>query len=565
MSKSKQVTLFLLSALLTVFFLLSSINAADEQEKEKEWIEIDLLVNVVGDVNEADPNFMTIPDKSVIKEAIKETKKIYEKWRIRLVEPPNTDGYGAVSDSNDSVDKDERDDLRLIGEDEIEDSNKDGIKIFVVLNIHYVDPCEPNGPPQSVAGLAIHSDDILPVAIVEISSDTNEMGSTIAHEMGHILTLGKDVNDPNNLMYYQTGGVAEDLNSTDVNEIRSGARKIGRISGVPDELGGSSSSPAAEKRRVIGRGKVLDDFYDANWAPSAIDPCDPNYLYADIEKALLLCDNPGESGGTTDIYIRLGGVYPSVDFDAEYAADIYNYDGNDYSLDGSILLFVERDAGNLTTHAEYEDYSGGGPIMLSEPTIYMITEAVYPDYPVVQNGLKVTVPTEFFNMSLSLTEPTLAAVHGCTSDSRVANPGCDSSDSFTFGLLLPYKKQGISFIGPGAAGTHGFGVVGHGFEDSSEVGIELDAEQIGSSAVTEDGRFTFFAEPGFDLSVGEHSVIAMGLDANSFANNVYATGQFLYDPNGSTDDLLGDLTGDYKVNFDDLAVLASQWLKEKQI
>jgi hypothetical protein len=83
--------------------------------------------------------------------------------------------------------REDRDKARDDGEDELPDG--EGIKIDIVENA--------SSTSAGTNGVAVHR---TPVVIVEEDADPNITGNTIAHEIGHILTIEGHSHDPNAVM-----------------------------------------------------------------------------------------------------------------------------------------------------------------------------------------------------------------------------------------------------------------------------------------------------------------------------------------------------------------------------
>ena len=134
---------------------------------------------------------------------------------VKVNKPYSTgDGNGNLTDAEGTAAVGE-------GEQELNDTcgSGNGLKVNIADDVWVEKP--------STNGWAIHR---RPVVFTEPDSDPNVMGSTIAHEVCHSLTLGKDTYDPNdkdNIMYgYTSRGTS--LTEEQIAEIRRAPKSVSR-------------------------------------------------------------------------------------------------------------------------------------------------------------------------------------------------------------------------------------------------------------------------------------------------------------------------------------------------
>ncbi len=284
--------------LLLFVFLLASlavkIRAADEFTK------VPVLVNVLKGV--------TMTDEE-IEDMIKEANKILKQAKIQLEFDKNKN---INTDANDTGNQDG--DIQSGEEAELdEDGRKEldkkfgkgkGIKIYITNKIR---------DSNSTRGLAPHVKEkdgkltAKPVIYLKKTSATKESkGNDLAHESGHVFTLGKnhvidkasgknadstwhDPNDPNNLMYpynpYTKDGNSVDrggdLTDDQIDEIKKGAKRLGKTKVAKKPKKGKSRAYSISDLPTI-HGGFVDEMYDTI----------PPIPYADLGAGFLFAETP---------------------------------------------------------------------------------------------------------------------------------------------------------------------------------------------------------------------------------------------------------------------------------
>jgi len=301
MSNSQKVYSVLLGTVILAFVSTVGLRA---QAACDEWVDMPVVVNVDEDLGMTDEEVDDIIDVANANLA---------GACIRLVRSGSVNQED-LGDPN-GMTRADRDSARDDGEDKLPDGK--GIKIDIVENA--------SATNAGTNGVAVHR---TPVVIVEKDDDPNVTGNTVAHEIGHVLTIEDHSDDPNNVMHPSSHPVPSDPNvirgddwdPDDANEIHDEAKTRGTTrtssESTPSEgesrASGSNSSPKA-------KGAKRDGLYDPTGQPPDIfNPFDPLFRYADLREVLLFCDRPDDPASNTRVSIRLHGVYPNRPFNAIY-------------------------------------------------------------------------------------------------------------------------------------------------------------------------------------------------------------------------------------------------------
>ncbi len=532
---------------------------AGEGDAAQEWVDVEVLVNVLEGA-----------DANNIDDAIAKANEALAQAHIRLVKKATDPNASADEDGSGALDRDERDQAREDGQEELNNTcgAGKGVKIDVT------DDCE-EGEPNTV-GLAIHRN---PVIIIEPDTDTNELGKTIAHEFGHVFTLDYDkydANDINDLMYGYTGSGTH-LDANEVNEIFGEAKRRGRAYFVmPRVLSGRSVAiPAGINYSIDGFGATLDEFKDTIISdPLGVltDPNDPTTRYADIGEVIVFADSPFEPASKITTTIQSSGLYPesiwSVDsfFDITYSID---YEGTIGSAHVAMLN------GKIYEAIWYDPY--GFPTEIPIEAV-LHTESEFKGMPHVGEPhnytLEVSIPIELVQLSLTSAEPITVEVdsmhldHRNSSDPLNPDPDLDImlmdfTEPFDFALDQPCPCPGLTFAG-GSDKTcsdelcYDWTLSGCGFTPGKDVEVQVNGETVTTARVHENGGvFTSFygisAEDGL-----EHEVLVKEIDDDlSTGGAKWATGYFIVTKHG---ELAGDIDKDGDVDFYDFAYIANDWL-----
>ena len=512
--------------------LLPILSAKADIPAAKEWVEIPVVINIIDGT-----------DANNVDAIIKKAKEILEQAHIRLVVKKINRNVN-VGNNDDNLNRAERDEARRKGQQDVNDTcgAGKGIKIDFVTN------CKTE--KASTTGISVHR---TPVVIVEPDTDPNARGRTVAHEIGHVLTLHDtyDLNDINDLMYGYVGG-GTTLGPNDVNEIFGNAKKRGRsYFVVPRVLPGQSVAiPCGIDYSIDAHGAILDGCYDQD----IIDPCGvipgpdcPTIGYADMREILLSCDEPFDLANGTTLEIQLGGTRP-LDFPADSFFDVFFSCHLECPPFG--VSYIDAPAFYPPTAVWYCLITST-EIPLSPPIIHKNEEFDTDDLYIANDSLEATIPTEIIAMNLVSAEPIIVNVNSYADDYRVPDSDPiwidDFTEPFEFGLTQPCGGPSIRFTP--------FGVSGRGF--TGGVDIEFDGVLFDTIMTLTDGTFMYFMDPTLPLEPGRHSVIAQEADDSGPTGAAHAAGYFNYSPCGET---TGDLDGDGDVDFSDVAILAGNWL-----
>jgi len=177
-----------------IFVCCICLSAISTVKAAEEWVNIPVVVNIID-----------ASDANNVRAALRKANEILAQAKIRLV-LKKTNNNVNVGNGDGNLTEAEGAAAQEDGETELNNifGAGKGIKITVANNGWTERP--------SNVGWSVHRN---PVVIVEPGADANDMGYTIAHELGHALTIdgntpGRDPNghssDPNDLMDPNLGG-----------------------------------------------------------------------------------------------------------------------------------------------------------------------------------------------------------------------------------------------------------------------------------------------------------------------------------------------------------------------
>jgi len=259
------IVLFLV---ITVLIGNGTLSLADD------FIEIDAVVNITSQGGVA------VATTQDVENAVAKANEILKQAKIRIksvkVNGPTSAGANAGNDDGDSsFNRDERDKAREQGGKELDSAVGAGKGIKITLG----------GNPQdgnaANPGISIHENRC---AICRNRATSQLSGETIAHEIGHILTLtalhtitatqsadaGGHSSDPNNFMNPSDTRTGTNITSQQAEEMRKKAKELGRTVTQP-----AASAPAATQPH--GAGGRQDERRDAF---NLVPPAGLNYMQA---------------------------------------------------------------------------------------------------------------------------------------------------------------------------------------------------------------------------------------------------------------------------------------------
>lgn len=535
----------------------------------QDWIWLDVIVNIANGSS---------TDKQNLAMATSIAGSILMRAGIHInVKDVNDSAHYGDSDPgltsqecNDAMDHGERELDRICGPGK-------GVKIT------FGDIDDPGNIPADVVGLNVHE---TPVIIVEPNTtDVNELGKTIAHELCHALTIEFDLygaDDVNNLMWWREGSGTE-LDPNQMEEIRGTALSRGRrypLEGWnwwrPTDPWGLGFWP------LDADGAELDDVGDARTADGE-PPDDRDYLCADMRAASVFCEGAGQSDAMCDFTIRLGGEYPQeTSFTAVYDIGIRtSASGNISDPDILLQITVESKKGVLSSSGLAQNFLTGDSYDMAVRVAFNKLLGCPGGYVAKGNSsIHTSVPGHFlWPDSKSATRPLQVFVSARTDMSTSDNiSGPVLFDSmpgpFEFGIANPAQCPSIAFGCLGATcrndlpgenwntppwpsdltGVDLIGVFGKCFD--SDVVVKLDYREVGTAPIDADGRAAFWVDPK-SLGEGLHTVVMQ--EAVSGPRGRRAAAGLL----STTPPLPGDVNGDRKVDFRDLAIMAAFWLNER--
>lgn len=510
---------------------------------------------------EAVVNIVDSSDDSKVAEAMKKANEILGQAGIKLVpvkvnKPYTTgDGNGNLTDAEGTAAVGE-------GEDELDDTcgSGNGLKVNIADDVWVEKP--------STNGWAIHR---RPVVFTEPDSDPNVMGNTIAHEVCHSLTLGKDTYDPNdkdNLLYgYTSRGTS--LTEDQIAEIRKGAKKR-----VPSWLG--RNIRRAWKWITKAGQALLDELNDimVGGVPvNIIGFAQLNFL--DVRTVEVSCENPDAPGSELIVEINPQGAYPPDSFfDVFYRID---FDANqDMIPDGRLTMHVWREPsvpGQLFAEATYDTFAGAlWPVPLQVHTNerhYTPAEGM-PYIPVIfNNTLEAALPLTMMDIDgtafldgIGVNTMMEAIIHSPIGFLMPGNVVTDEIAPMVVKAESPCACREVHMISSGQAESDPqwpdkpqyVDVIGCDF--AGDVGLYINDEPMGVGVAGPDGDVSIRAEVG-GLAQGTYTVMLQELfDETTPTRADWAIGYLDLRPV-----IEGDVDDDGHVNLVDFAMLAENWLK----
>lgn len=510
---------------------------------------VPVIVNVVGTT-----------DTSGAGAALQKANEILEQADITLnVVKVNTNC--SIGDGNSSLTGAEGDTAVEAGEDELQNELplEGGIKLYFANNCWVERP--------EAMGWSIHGE---PVAFVEPYDDTNDMGEVIAHEACHILTLDYDLydgNDPNRLMWFSADRTNTVLDANEVNEIREGVDKLGvrsfkvfvRDGKVVPPAKGSIVIGATGAPIIRGYGQILDGLRDVFCPAPGFDPCNPNWRYADIRWVRMFWGKPMDLSDEIVFAIVPKGPY-DVDsfFDISYLIRI-NMD-SDPNIDAELSMHVYARPPDPTLHGEALLTNHKTGLITPFELVIRANHKFDGGPPILANhSVECDVPAGYFGPGSDPFEGWACQVTSTATDERILGyPMIDETLPFEFGLTEPFEEQQMSvFVPYGVSGK--LGVVASGFPAMSEATIMMDGEEAGITQVRANGTVMawILAPPeGQNHTCKLVAGVTDPIDPN-VTRYTNATAYFRTCAEGAVN---GDLNADCEVNFEDLAVIADNWL-----
>ncbi len=209
-------------------------------------------------------------DIAQVNAAVQRANEIYKKAGIRLQVVKYNPNVPKPGDGNGALTRDERDELRDKGAAELPVSN-----LGTVRGVKVTIGEQPDVTKPGVNGMAIHKN---PVAIIRKNPDDTppnmtKTGNTMAHEIGHILTL-RDLYQPstaNRLMYGYATRTDTVLTPEEIAEIRGEAARRGQVL----TWNGGPSAPAENQRAAKADPEKLNPAAEAHmnvWMGSLTSP-----------------------------------------------------------------------------------------------------------------------------------------------------------------------------------------------------------------------------------------------------------------------------------------------------
>lgn len=493
---------------------------------------IPLLINVTEGV-----------DSSNIDEAIERMNKIYEKAGIafavtkvvRPYKPAGGDNDPNLTDAEgNEAQKEGQKELREVM-DKVPEYKGKGVKITMAKDVWVESP--------STMGWARHGN---PVVFVEPDSDANELGNTMAHELGHVLTLNydlKDASDPNlrkRLMWGYDNRTDTGLTPAEVNEVRKGATGRGVIlTPMPEWASDLFTIGSGKKTRRTGNASQFNGYGNMIVIGGSMDPNDPVYASADIISASVACYGP-----TQDLLvnIQLGGLLPESFFDITYEV-LFDFDGNPATPDLVGMIHVMPGPMAEMTFASLPPL----PVTIHTNKLFKSVGGVDAD-----NSMEVRLPREYL---ATYCDPfTGSFMVKVNSNGTMICEGMpvnlmDFSGPW-FEYSNPVVRSGgeLHFGARSGGGDPVYIVAGCGFMTAAVV--RVDDIVAGIAAPDPTGCFTMEIPPVLTNSPGVHRVVAVAEGMEACATGFFTT----------VEPLDGDINGDGRVDMLDFARLASNWL-----
>ncbi len=288
---------------LIVLLILGLSGYATAQEK-LDTIYIEVVVNVVDSTSTHNINKHLDEANKILKQAGIE---------LVLVKTNNPVNYG---NNDSSLTREERDKARDHGREELDKACGKGKGIKVTLTDT---PME----GKTATGVAIHENSTV---IVKPRSDNAATGRTIAHEVGHSLTLNYDFYDEANkgrLMYGVTGGGTK-LTDDEIKEIRKRAKQIAKEQKKAQKTTNNKKATSKTGQVTNKFGHQKDSRQDLIIFPPdlPIDPGNPILSGFDLRGTDIFWD-PGVDPLLVNIRVQPQGLLPGGDFTVDSFFDVF--------------------------------------------------------------------------------------------------------------------------------------------------------------------------------------------------------------------------------------------------
>jgi hypothetical protein len=527
-----------LGALICIGFL--SVPAFADEPAAEEWVDIPVVVNIID-----------ASDASKVDDAVKKANEILAQAHIRLV-VKKTNKDVKVGNNDGNLTEKEGDTARKDGQKELDKTFKDkdgkwtgkGIKVTVADDSWVEDP--------NNIGWSNHQS---PVVVVE-SGSADQMGSTLAHELIHALTVPEHSDDPNNVMYPTDEGGTK-IDKKQIDEIFPEAKKRGDdYSKRPSLIPGTYSlAPSGVEYHLNGFGAMLDPIEDViciGGTCEFFNPSDPSLACADLQEVSLFADDPATPGTMAQLDIDFGGLIPPPPAIVNMIV-LAEFDSNS-SIPGpeSRLTIIGSGPDTQAWQAILQPINPPGPPR-TLPVLLHLNERFDGPAPIPHHhSLEVLIPLEFVPIHLTSVDPILVTVNARTTISP--NPLVqlqlqDPPNSFSYHLSQrEWEDITLNFLPHGLAGR--------GFHPNSNVEIRVNDLAVGLVTTNTNGIFEFDGLP-LNPPPGEYSVLAIEQDTGLFTP-AHSIG-FFHIPPPTT--LRADIDGDGCVSILDLAIVSGEWMR----
>ena len=273
--------------------LFLSVSMPAQEPAQEEWVDVEVLVNLIGADDANDVEDMIWQANATLKQA-----------RIRLIlKKVNKNVETGDGDAN--LTNSEGFDASTEGQKELEKvlGAGKGIKISAANDVWVEEP--------NVAGWNLHR---TPVVFVETGFSSLQMGQVVAHEIGHFLTLDH-VDDANNLMA-PTWPNGQDLEPNQVDEIFREVKKRGttylrKPEPLPEE---SETGFGGVVYTFDGYAAVLDNLGDVlvidPLAGTAVESNEPKFRFADLREITVFTDDAFDPCEPLRTQLNLAGLIP---------------------------------------------------------------------------------------------------------------------------------------------------------------------------------------------------------------------------------------------------------------
>ncbi|MBN1787433.1 MAG: hypothetical protein JW806_03465 [Sedimentisphaerales bacterium] len=336
-----------------------------------------------------------------------------------------------------------------------------------------------------------------------------------------------------------------------------------------------NQTTADPAKTVAAQSAKLDDLYDMT---GPIDPCNHMYAYTDIHSIGLTSSDLSDPDGQTIIRVWLNGVFPGIEpalepnpsrlFTSHMLFDITNGLGM-----GTIHAYITNEPdGVIKTQSWYEGPASG---MLHEPVLLDNVLTSHPNEPddgmIRSNVIELLVSNSLLIDNENLCPSSLGQlceimVNYNTEDSGLViqdiAEDIESGPVIYHELTMPHETKRLYLIEPSdMANGRSLGVSGSGFEPLTEIAVTMDSETevVEMTAMTNElGEFICYFDPAEPIEMDtEYAVDVTQIIEGVDECDVETIG---VDFEIETPLLAGDLNEDDIVNFEDLAIMADNWL-----